>query len=167
MNSTHLPVVVYCQTDRTLRVRNLRRGSQGRRGFTLLEILLVLAILGAIASVLVPDLLTRQNKANRDTAILTLQSAEQALKMYLIDHQGRWPDIKSGIDVLLEPPPNDPQWFGPYLTSGPVDPWGQKLLIQSSRQKEGQFTFYSVGPDGREGTDDDVVIPTSNGQRNS
>ena len=68
--------------------------------------------MGKNDAVLVPDLLSRQNKANRDTAILTLQSVKQALKMYLIDHQGRWPDIKSRIDVLIEAPPNDPQGLG-------------------------------------------------------
>lgn len=156
-----------CLTDNSRRGRQLSGISRPLRGFTLLEILLVLAILGAIASVIVPDLLSRQNKANRDTAMLTLQSAEQALKMYLIDHQGRWPDSKSGLDVLVEEPPNDPRWFGPYLTAEPVDPWGQKLLVRASRRKEGQFTFYSVGPDGREGTDDDVVIPDTYSQSNS
>jgi len=138
-----------------------------RRGFTLLEILLVLAILAAIASVVVPDLLTRQDKANRDTAMLTIQSAEQALKMYLVDHKGRWPDAKLAVDVLVEQPPSDPRWYGPYLTSKPRDPWGQVLQIQPSRQNQGRFSFYSVGPDGREGTDDDVFSPEAEIDRNS
>ncbi|MCH2203915.1 MAG: type II secretion system major pseudopilin GspG [Fuerstiella sp.] len=167
MNKTHLTAMCPSRSEWCDTMCRVAKDARKRGGFTLLEILLVLAILAAIASVVVPDLLTRQDKANRDTAMLTIQSAEQALKMYLVDHKGRWPDANTAVDVLVEQPPSDPRWYGPYLTSKPLDPWGQVLQIQPSRQNQGRFSFYSVGPDGREGTDDDVLSPEAEIDRNS
>jgi len=167
MNKIHCTAKSASRSEWSDMMCRTAKDARKRGGFTLLEILLVLAILAAIASVVVPDLLTRQDKANRDTAMLTIQSAEQALKMYLVDHKGRWPDAKSAVDVLVEQPATDPRWYGPYLTSKPLDPWGQVLQIQPSRQNQGRFSFYSLGPDGREGTDDDVFSPEAEADRNS
>ena len=127
-----------------------------RSGFTLVEVLLVLAILGAIAAMVVPDLLSRQNKAQSDSVLISIKATEQALKMYAIDHGGKWPKSDVAIKTLLEAQGSDPQWSGPYLESSPIDPWGNELRCRQSKDSGPRLKVYSVGPDGKESTDDDV-----------
>ncbi|RLS75507.1 MAG: type II secretion system protein GspG [Planctomycetota bacterium] len=127
-----------------------------RSGFTLVEVLLVLAILGAIAAMVVPDLLSRQNKAQSDSVLISIKATEQALKMYAIDHGGKWPKSDMAIKTLLEAQDSDPQWSGPYLESSPIDPWGYELRCRQSKDSGPRLKVYSVGPDGKESTDDDV-----------
>ncbi|MFY9254429.1 MAG: type II secretion system major pseudopilin GspG [Fuerstiella sp.] len=138
------------------RQRSRATKSARRAGFTLVEVLLVLAILGAIAAMVVPDLLSRQNKALSDSVLISIKSTEQALKMYAIDHSGKWPKSDVAIKTMLEAPGSDPQWNGPYLESSPIDPWGNELRCRQSKDSKSRLKIYSVGPDGKEGTDDDV-----------
>ena len=84
------------------RQRSRATKSARRAGFTLVEVLLVLAILGAIAAMVVPDLLSRQNKAQSDSVLISIKATEQALKMYAIDHGGKWPKCEMAIKTLLE-----------------------------------------------------------------
>ena len=139
------------------RQRSRATKSARRAGFTLVEVLLVLAILGAIAAMVVPDLLSRQNKAQSDTVLISIKATEQALKMYAIDHGGKWPKSDMAIKTLLEAQDSDPQWSGPYLESSPIDPWGNELRCRQSKDSGPRLKVYSVGPDGKESTDDDVI----------
>ena len=125
-------------------------------GFTLIEVLLVIAILAAIAGMVVPDLMARQTKAQNDTAMMTVRSTVNAVKMYQIDHSGRLPTQGNEIAVLLERPSDDAQWFGPYLGRNPMDPWGNMLQC---RLEAGQLIIFSCGQDGKPGTEDDVFDP--------
>ena len=133
---------------------DLRRNPR-RSGFTLVEILLVLAILGAIAAMVVPNLLNRQKVANVDATRININAVEQAMKMFAIDHAGQYPPANQEIEALLQAPPRDSRWNGPYLETQPNDAWGQPLRCVTS-STTGEPQVFSVGPDGREGTDDDV-----------
>jgi len=145
-----------CQSARRVQRGHARQFKIQRSGFTLVEVLLVLAILGAIAAMVVPDLLSRQGKAQADSVRISLKATEQALKMYAIDHGGKWPKADVAIQTLLEPQDSDPQWSGPYLESQPIDPWGSELRCRQSKESGPRLKVFSVGPDGKENTDDDI-----------
>jgi general secretion pathway protein G len=97
-----------------------------RGGFTLLEVLLVLAILGVIAAIVVPNLLGSQQKANIDQTRININNLENALRMYAIDHGGAWPSGGSEqmIAALMQPKDRDGQPMRPYLEQVPRDAWG-------------------------------------------
>ncbi len=95
-----------------------------RSAFTLMELLLVLAILGVIMAMVVPELLGRQKYANIDATRISVRGAEQALKMYAVDHLGDMPSTSDGFAVLLQPKnAQDKRWRGPYLDRAPADAW--------------------------------------------
>lgn len=131
---------------------------QTRQGFTLIEVLLVLAILGAIMSMVVPKMLGRQTHANIDTTLVSIRGVEQALRLYALDHNGAYPSQADGLDVLVsEPSAGDRRWKGPYLDREPIDAWGGEIIFVSpGKINEGGFDIISAGPDQVLGTDDDL-----------
>jgi len=137
--------------------RSVSRGYRDR-GFTLIEVLLVLAILGAMMSMVVPKLLGRQQHANVDTTRISIRGVEQALKLYALDHGGDYPTEAQGLDVLVRPPSgNDVRWKGPYLDNQPTDGWGTSLrYVFPGREHAGGFDIVSPGPDRVFDTDDDI-----------
>ena len=139
-------------------------GKRSRRhpAFTLVEVLLVLAILGAIAAMVVPNLLNRQKSANIDATRINITATEQALKMYAIDHKGLYPDARHAIDSLMAAPSQDFKWNGPYLERLPMDAWGQNLRCREDKSS-GSLQIYSIGPDARESTEDDIFSDNSTG----
>ena len=133
-----------------------------RRGFTLIEVLLVLAILGVIAAMVVPNLLGRQRQANIDAAKLSITNVEQTLDLYAVDHNGDYPTTAEGLEVLLVAPNNDEKWKGPYLKdvkAVPVDPWSRPLQYEYPGQHNGNTKpdISSGGPDKAFGTADDIT----------
>lgn len=142
---------------RKLHPSNPRR----RSGFTLMEVLLVLAILGVIMAMVVPQLLGRQQKANIDAAKLSIKGLEQALDLYALDHDGEFPMTNIGLQALLAPGGNDPQWKGPYLkdsTTLPLDPWGNPLQYEyPGKYQQGKADIWSWGPDKQSGSEDDIT----------
>src|SRR5262249_39152139 len=105
--------------------KSIRRQS-ARSGFTLMEVLLVLAILGVLMAMVVPGLMGRQKQANIDATKVSIHGLESGLKMYTLDHDGEYPTTNEGLDSLISAPSNDPKWKGPYLdkaTSVPTDAW--------------------------------------------
>ena len=138
--------------------KRLRR----RPAFTLVEVLLVLAILGAIAAMVVPNLLNRQKSANIDATRINITATEQALKMYAIDHKGLYPDARHAIDSLMAAPSQDFKWNGPYLERLPMDAWGQNLRCREDKDSR-SLQIYSIGPDARESTEDDIFSDNSTG----
>ncbi len=134
-----------------------RRVKRKRSAFTLMELLLVLAILLVIAGLVVPKLAGRQKAANIDATKVSIEGLRQAIELYSVDHDGRTPTTSEGLGVLLRSVKKDPQWRGPYLDKEPVDAWGEPFHYRcpGSRNKDG-FDLLSAGPDKSVGTEDDI-----------
>jgi general secretion pathway protein G len=126
-----------------------------------MEVLLVLAILGVIAAMVVPSLMGRQKQANIDATRLSINGIEGALKFYALDHLEEYPTSAQGLDVLVQSPGNDPKWKGPYLKAGsiPLDAWGSafQYSFPGPNHPNGDLPdISSPGPDKTPNTDDDI-----------
>lgn len=128
-----------------------------RSGFTLMEVLLVLAILGVIMSMVVPKLAGRQHYANVDATRISIRGVEQAVKLYSLDHSGRYPTGEQGLKVLTAKEGKDARWRGPYLEREAIDAWGQAFQYRFPGQKNsGGIDIVSAGPDRQFNTADDI-----------
>ena len=130
---------------------------RNRPAFTLIELLLVLAILGVLMAMTVPNLIGRQTAANIDVTRGSIAGIEQALQMYQLDHQGSLPDSKQGLEVLVsKTDKRDRSWRGPYLQKLPVDAWGTPFSYRVPGKRNGNgYDIISAGPDRQVGTADD------------
>ncbi|MBI5765435.1 MAG: type II secretion system major pseudopilin GspG [Planctomycetes bacterium] len=143
-----------------MNVRTTKRNIRKRRGFTLLEILLVVGLLALLASFAIPALIGQGEKAKIkmvEAAIGPNGTLSQAIKMFKYD-LGHTPD---SLKDLCEKPSNsdDAKKWSKYLEdiSGLKDPWGHDYLYSGKGSKnEGSFDLWSMGPDGQDGTDDDI-----------
>ena len=129
--------------------------------FTLIEIMIVVVIIAALASMVVPRLGGRSNEARQTIAKADIKSnIGMALKLYELDN-GSYPTTQQGLDALLSKsssPPVPSNYKGPYLENDPIDPWQQKYMYRfPGTQNPSSFDLYSIGPDGQEGTGDDVT----------
>jgi general secretion pathway protein G len=136
-----------------LRVGKLNKVS---RGFTLLELLIVLVILGLLAGLVGPRLLERLDTAKvttTETQVRMLKSALDTLRLDL----GRYPTTEEGLDLLVNPPADEElrtRWRGPYLDNGlPKDPWGHAYVYSYVGSNAQPFALYSNGADNRAGAD--------------
>jgi len=134
-----------------------------RRGFTLIEIMVVLVILGILAGLIIPRIMGRPEEARRTKARIQIESIETALKLYKLDN-GLYPDTEQGLQALVEPPSVGklaPAWReGGYLEKGrvPKDPWGNEYVYLCPGI-HGDFDLVSYGADGEtggEGKDMDI-----------
>ena len=133
-----------------------RTGHQG--GFTLMELLVVLAILGLLMSLVGPQVLNQLGGAKTKTALIQIKDLEQALEMYKLD-VGRFPSSDQGLDALVKNPGGAGGWNGPYLKSGvPMDPWKREYVYKypGDRGELDIFTLGQNGTPGGEGEDSDV-----------
>ena len=131
--------------------------ARARAGFTLIELLLVLVILAVLAALVVPKFTNRSQQARETAARTDISNIETSLNAFEID-TGRFPASEEKLAALVTAPPGLQGWRGPYLTRGlPKDPWTREYLYKfpGSRNPSG-FDLYSMGPDGREGNDDDI-----------
>lgn len=131
---------------------------QRQRGFTLLEIMVVIVILGVLASLVVPNLMGNKEKADRQKATSDLVALESALDMYKLDNH-RYPSTEQGLVALvtksnLAPEPRNYPQDG-YIRRLPKDPWGNDYQLLNPGQ-HGQLDIFSFGPDGMPDTDDDL-----------
>lgn len=131
---------------------------QRQRGFTLLEIMVVIVILGVLASLVVPNLMGNKEKADRQKATSDLVALESALDMYKLDNH-RFPSTEQGLVALvtksnLAPEPRNYPQDG-YIRRLPKDPWGNDYQLLNPGQ-HGQLDVFSFGPDGMPDTDDDL-----------
>lgn len=129
------------------------------RGFTLLELLVVLVVLGLLVSIVGPRYFSQLGKSEAKAAQAQLASIAKALDMYRID-VGRYPTTEQGLAALTAAPANEPRWHGPYLAKVvPPDPWGRAYLYKSPGDKGGEFDLLSLGKDGAVGgTDENADI---------
>jgi len=123
-----------------------------QRGFTLLELLIVLAILGLLAWLVTPQVLRYLESGRVTTTRVQIRNLSEALGFYAHD-VGQYPTTEEGLAALLAPPPNAPKWNGPYINKadGLIDPWGHPFQYRSPGE-HGQFDLYSLGP-GKPGAD--------------
>ena len=141
-----------------------RRRSRTSAAFTLLEVLMVVAIIGLLAAFVVPNLFTAREGARIDlTQALITSGLNGALDRYRLD-MGNYPgDDEDGLMALIEPPDDEElakKWRGPYLKSAKdlKDAWGNDLIYSfPGEYNEGGHDLSSAGPDGEEGTDDDIT----------
>ena len=135
-----------------------RREEPGRaRGFTLVELLLVLVILAVLASVVVPKLTKRSEQARVAASTTDIAELGTAFDLFEID-TGRYPTSEEGIRALMEQPGNVKDWRGPYLKRLVLnDPWGNPYVYHCPGQHNANgYDLYSFGPDGQEGGTDDI-----------
>jgi general secretion pathway protein G len=130
---------------------NLRRRIQ--RGFTLIEIMVVVVIMGVLAAMVVPKLLNRAGDSKVSAAKVDIATIMQALKLYKLDNQ-RYPTTEQGLQALLEKPTAGPAangWkSGGYVEKMPKDPWGNPYQYLSPGIK-GEVDVFSYGADGQPG----------------
>jgi general secretion pathway protein G len=124
-------------------------------GFSLIELLLVLVILGVLAALVVPRFSGRSQQARETAAKADISNIVTAINAFEID-TGRLPSTEEGLAALLQAPSGINGWRGPYLNRGlPRDPWGNNYEYRYPGQRNaGSFDLFSFGPDGREGGDD-------------
>jgi general secretion pathway protein G len=140
----------------------LRYGRLNQAGFSLIEILLVVIIIGTLAAMVVPRLAGRSDQARIATAKADIEvNVPTALKLYELDN-GYFPTTAQGLTALLKKPtaPPVPQnWNGPYLEKTPLDPWGRPYQYESPGQHRAHdYDLYSLGKNPKpEAKDDDVV----------
>lgn len=129
------------------------------RGFTLLELLVVLVIIGLLAGYVGPRFFQQIGKSEVKAARAQIDGLEKALDQYRLD-VGHYPSTQQGLAGLWTKPANEPRWSGPYLRKDvPQDPWSRDYLYRSPGE-HGEFDLYSLGKDGREGgegEDQDIV----------
>jgi general secretion pathway protein G len=140
-------------TGRGERHSKLRAG-----GFTLLELLVVIVIIGLLAGYVAPRYFSQVGKSEIQVARAQIDALEKALDQYRLDTR-RYPSAEEGLQVLVARPASDSQWNGPYLKkSVPNDPWGRPYVYRTAAQ-DGEFELFSYGRDGKPGgTGDDADI---------
>ena len=130
-----------------------------RTGFTMIEMLLVVAIIGTIALIVVPRMAGRQKKAKAVAASAGINAVSTALDSFELD-VGRFPTSEEGVAALVERPATlaaEDEWNGPYLRELPLDPWKRAYVYKYPGENSIDYDLVSVGPDGEEGSDDDVT----------
>lgn len=129
--------------------------------FTLIELMIVIVIISAIAAMVIPRLSGRTEQARVSVARSDISSnISTALKLYELDN-GNFPTTEQGLNALYSKPSSSPapiNWNGPYLEKKPADPWGNPYQYKSpGLHNAATYDIYSLGKDGVEGTDDDIT----------
>lgn len=128
---------------------------QSQRGFTLLEIMVVIVILGILASLTIPSLMGNKDRADRQKAVSDIVTLENSLDMYKLDN-GRYPTTEQGLKALVNKPtlapiPHNYRDDG-YIRRLPKDPWGNNYKLISPGERS-VIDVYSIGPDSAENTE--------------
>jgi general secretion pathway protein G len=120
-------------------------------GFTLLELLVVVLIIGLLAGFVAPRYFGQVGKSEINVAKAQIDALEKALDQYRLD-TGHYPTTELGLLALVQRPQNEPKWSGPYLRKDvPLDPWGRAYVYKMPGEKGGDFDITSFGKDGQPG----------------
>jgi general secretion pathway protein G len=139
-----------CLTD-------LRR--RRNRGFTFIEIMLVVLIIGILMAVVVPNMVGKTNKARITVCKQSMQAIKTALSNYELK-AGSYPTTEQGLASLVKRPSDvsEDDWDGPYLEDAPKDPWGSEFVYRAPGENNRDYDLFSKGKDRQEGSDDDVTL---------
>jgi general secretion pathway protein G len=132
-------------------IRNSRAARQLQRGFTLVELLVVITIIGLIMGLVGPRVLNYLTESKAKAAKIQIESLSSALDLYFLD-VGRYPTTSEGLAALVKRPGSTTAWNGPYLKGGlvPADPWGNAYVYRSPGE-HGTYDIISYASDGVEG----------------
>ena len=134
-----------------VREQHANEMDEGQRGFTLVEMLVVITIIGLIMGLIGPRVLNYLSESKVKAARIQLQSFGSALDLFYLD-AGRFPSTAEGLGALVKQTPGVGAWNGPYLRGGhvPADPWSHPYLYRSPGE-HGPYDIMSYGSDGQEG----------------
>ena len=136
-------------TAETKKRKRLRRAAQA--GFTLIEMLVVITIIGLIMALVAPRVLNYLSESKVKATKIQIASFESALDLYYLD-AGQYPSSSQGLEALVQRPSDSGAWNGPYLKGGvvPEDPWGHSYVYRSPGE-HGTYDIISYGVDGQQG----------------
>ncbi len=132
----------------------------GEEGFTLLELLVVIVILGLLIGLVAPAVLRQLGHAKESIARQSIARIGSVLDLYKLD-AGSYPSTQDGLQALLTKPDDDPDWAGPYMKGDhlPLDPWGHEYLYQSPSTRPGlAYDLCSLGPSDKPGQPGDAGL---------
>jgi general secretion pathway protein G len=131
---------------------------RAERGFTLLELMVVVGILGLLAALVVPNIIGQKGKADKNLAVQTIKQTETILDMYRLD-VGSYPSSEDGLQALIDKPADAQNWAGPYVKGKklPQDPWNKPLVYRfPSTRADHDYDLCSNGPNGATGSDTQI-----------
>jgi general secretion pathway protein G len=132
-------------------MERLRSRANPSSGFTLLELLVVMVIIGLLAGFVAPRYFAQVGRSQVKVGRAQIDALDKALDQFRLD-VGRYPTSEEGLQALVQQPNGEPNWTGPYLKKGvPPDPWGRPYVYQQPGTHGGDFDLQSYGKDGRPG----------------
>jgi general secretion pathway protein G len=141
-------------------IQEKRCARRWAEGFTLLELLVVMVIIGLLAGYVAPRYFSQIGKSETKTAMAQIDALEKALDQYRLD-TGHYPATEQTLAALYTRPANDPKWNGPYLKKAvPLDPWGRAYVYRHPGEHD-EYDLVSYGKDGKMGGTDDAADITS------
>jgi general secretion pathway protein G len=131
-----------------------------QHGFTLLELLVVMVIIGLLAGYVGPKYFAQIGKSEIKATRAQIDALEKALDQYRLD-AGRYPSTEQGLNALMKQPAGETRWKGPYLRKDvPLDPWGTAYQYRQPGE-HGEFDLFSFGKDGKSGGDGEAADITN------